>query len=172
MSDTARWPACNRLSLAVRNKYRSLAVRNKYRGFIEKMWSKREEIFKMRGQPAWCGEEKITPCCLCIAHRLKRVEQQTADWNAKGRGEEMRRQEEKTQCRYKENTGRREPEPLALATGCEVAGGKLKLYVSSLMKMIKLSIVMWWIIPIIIKHILFVFTCRKQKNTFRFYMIN
>ena len=40
----------------------------------------------------------------------------------------MRRQEEKTQCRYKENTGQREPEPLALATGCEVAGGKLKLY--------------------------------------------
>ena len=35
--------ACNHLSLAARNKYI---------GFIEKMWSKREEILKMRGQPA------------------------------------------------------------------------------------------------------------------------
>ena len=45
-----------------------------------------------------------------------------------------------TQCRYKVHTGRREPKPLGRATGCEVAGGKLKLYkCASLIKMIKFS---------------------------------
>ena len=67
-------------------------VKSKYRGFIEKMWSKREEIFKMtEGQPAWCGEEKISSCCLCVVHRMERVKQQIADWRAKLIGEEIRR---------------------------------------------------------------------------------
>ena len=69
-------------------------VKNRYRGFIVKMWSNREEILKMsEGQPAWCGEENITPCCLCVVHRLETVKQQTADWRAEGKGEELRRKE-------------------------------------------------------------------------------
>ena len=110
------WRSCYKTTKLQTN---TLAVRNKYRGFIEKIWSKREEILKMRGQPAWCGEEKITPCCLCVAHRLKKEwNSWRADRRAKGRGEEIRR---KDSVPYKGHTGQREPGPLARATACEVS---------------------------------------------------